>query len=109
MKDDVVRARISADLKAQAQEVLASHGLEMSDAIRLFLHQVVRVGGLPFQVRDPGVRVVSAKRLWDMKREAQAQDRAAAKSGKLPPEARVLIQPRHLKGAKIHWPKGSLK
>lgn len=56
MKDTVVRARIDAGLKAQAAEVLRVNGLEVSDAIRLFLRQVVRRGGLPFAVRDSEVR-----------------------------------------------------
>ena len=41
MKDAVIRARIDAGLKARASEVLASCGLEVSDALRLFLKQVV--------------------------------------------------------------------
>ena len=70
MKDAVVRARIDPELKAQAAAVLKANDLELSDAIRLFLRQVVRRGGLPFAVRDPGVRVVSGKQLWAMKRKA---------------------------------------
>ncbi len=52
MKDSLVRARIDEDLKEQATDVLKQNGLEMSDAIRLFLIQVVRRGGLPFSVRS---------------------------------------------------------
>jgi DNA-damage-inducible protein J len=53
MKDSLVRARIDEDLKDRATAVLKENGLEMSDAIRLFLTQVVRKGGLPFSVRTP--------------------------------------------------------
>jgi DNA-damage-inducible protein J len=56
MKTEVVRARIETDLKAQAAAILAATGLEMSDAIRLFLRQVVRSGGLPFSVKSSGPR-----------------------------------------------------
>jgi addiction module RelB/DinJ family antitoxin len=52
MKTSLVRARIDEDLKEQATDVLEQNGLEMSDAIRLFLIQVVRKGGLPFSVRS---------------------------------------------------------
>ena len=52
MKVSLVRARIDEDLKDQAVAVLKQNGLEMSDAIRLFLTQVVRKGGLPFSVRS---------------------------------------------------------
>lgn len=53
MKTSLVRARIDKDLKDRAVAVLKENGLEMSDAIRLFLTQVVRNGGLPFSVRAP--------------------------------------------------------
>jgi DNA-damage-inducible protein J len=50
-KDSIVRARIDEQLKNEAVDVLRRNGLEMSDAIRLFLTQVVRRDGLPFAVR----------------------------------------------------------
>jgi addiction module RelB/DinJ family antitoxin len=52
MKSSIIRARVDGVLKAQARAVLASCGLEMSDALRLFLIQVVNRGGLPFPVRQ---------------------------------------------------------
>ncbi|TLZ33537.1 MAG: hypothetical protein E6K25_01935 [Gammaproteobacteria bacterium] len=42
MKEAVVRARIDVELKVQAAAVLKANDLELSDAIRLFLRQVVR-------------------------------------------------------------------
>jgi len=108
MKDAIVRARIDPELKAQAAAVLKANDLELSDAIRLFLRQVVRRGGLPFAVRDPGVRVVSGKQLWAMKRKAQARDRALVARGEVPPEAMLLLRPEHLQGAHIEWPDVSL-
>jgi addiction module RelB/DinJ family antitoxin len=108
MKDAVVRARIDPELKAQAAAVLKANDLELSDAIRLFLRQVVRRGGLPFAVRDPGVRVVSGKQLWAMKRKAQARDHALAARGEVSPEAMLLLRPKRLQGAHIEWPDASL-
>lgn len=55
-----VRSRIEPSLKNQSTEVLASLGLDMSDAIRLFLRQVVEVNGLPFSVRKPNRLTVAA-------------------------------------------------
>lgn len=55
-----VRSRIEPSLKDQSAEVLASLGLDMSDAIRLFLRQVVEVNGLPFEVRRPNRTTVAA-------------------------------------------------
>ncbi len=108
MKDAIVRARIDPELKAQAAAVLKANGLELSDAIRLFLRQLVRRGGLPFAVRDPGMRVVSGKQLWAMKRKAQARDRELAARGEVPPEAMLLLRPKRLQGAHIEWPAASL-
>ncbi|MEM6603005.1 MAG: type II toxin-antitoxin system RelB/DinJ family antitoxin [Pseudomonadota bacterium] len=50
-KTTTVQARISDDLKAQVECILSSLGLNTSDAIRVFFHQVVNHGGLPFDMR----------------------------------------------------------
>jgi DNA-damage-inducible protein J len=80
MKSSVIRARVDDVLKAQARAVLASCGLEMSDALRLFLIQVVNQGGLPFPVRQVARRG-SAKKPKQMKRNSQARDRALVAQG----------------------------
>jgi DNA-damage-inducible protein J len=59
-KSTEIRSRIEPDLKEQSTVVLASLGLDMSDAIRLFLRQVVAVQGLPFEVRKPAPATVAA-------------------------------------------------
>jgi DNA-damage-inducible protein J len=51
--ETVVRARIEPELKIQATEILNSMGLNMTDAITLFLKSVVNVKALPFEVRAP--------------------------------------------------------
>ncbi len=45
--------RLDPALKEQAESVLSQLGLPMSNAIDLFLKQVVLQQGLPFQVRLP--------------------------------------------------------
>jgi hypothetical protein len=60
------------------------------------LRQVVRRGGLPFAVRDPGAQVVSGKQLWAMKWKAQARDHAPAACGEVSPEAMLLLRPKRL-------------
>lgn len=47
-----IRSRIEPELKDQAQDVLSRCGLNISDAIRLFLRQVVVAKGLPFEIRE---------------------------------------------------------
>lgn len=62
MSETVIRSRIDSSIKLEAQALLERFGLTMSEAIRLFLHQVVIEKGLPFQIRLP-------------KSEAQEHDR----------------------------------
>jgi DNA-damage-inducible protein J len=50
---EVVRARIDAELKKDATEVLGSMGLSVSDAIRMMLVRVAADRCLPFEVRSP--------------------------------------------------------
>jgi DNA-damage-inducible protein J len=57
-----VQARISPDLKKQADALFAALGLSTADAIRLFLQQSVNSGGLPFQpsVKRPNAETLEA-------------------------------------------------
>ena len=52
-KSSEIRIRIEPELKEGASRVLAECGLNLSDAIRLFLRQVVVQNGLPFAVKVP--------------------------------------------------------
>lgn len=47
------QVRIDSDIKAKANALFASLGLDMSSAVNLFLHQCVLRGGLPFAVEMP--------------------------------------------------------
>ena len=55
-----VRCRIDENLKTQATDVLSACGLSISDAMRLFLRQVVVTQGLPFDVRVPSEKTARA-------------------------------------------------
>lgn len=50
-----IRSRINPDLKENATRILAACGLNVSDAVHLFLHQVVTHNGLPFEVKAPNL------------------------------------------------------
>ena len=60
LKTADVRSRIEPELKDRATEVLAECGLKLSDAIRLFLRQVVIQQGLPFEVKTPNATTMDA-------------------------------------------------
>jgi DNA-damage-inducible protein J len=74
-KSTDVRSRIEPDLKDRATEVLAACGLNLSDAIRLFLHQVVARQGLPFEIRTPNALTVAA--MQDARSMKRAKFRSA--------------------------------
>ena len=53
MESTNINIRTSSDLKAQAQEILAALGLDMSTAINMFLRQVVYREAIPFEISRP--------------------------------------------------------
>jgi DNA-damage-inducible protein J len=106
VRSSIIRARVDDALKAQATAVLDACGLEMSEALRLFLTQVVNTGGLPFPVRQ-AAHIVSAKKLKQMKRDSQARDRALVAEGGAVDEM-FLIRPALVKQAHIIWPEVDL-
>jgi len=62
MANITMQARISPELKQQAEAILAAIGLSTADAIRLFLQQTVNSGGLPFQpsAKRPNAETLAA-------------------------------------------------
>jgi len=58
----MIRARVSADLKLEAESILNQIGLSASDAIRMFYRQIILCNGLPFQARIPNATTRKALR-----------------------------------------------
>jgi len=52
-KTGMIRARVSADLKLEAESILNQIGLSASNAIRMFYRQIILCNGLPFPARIP--------------------------------------------------------
>lgn len=50
MKSEVVHARVQSDVKADSEKILNVVGMSLSQAIDLFLRQVVLKKGLPFKL-----------------------------------------------------------
>jgi DNA-damage-inducible protein J len=107
MKDAVIRARIDFELKANAVRVLAACGLEPSDAIRLFLQQVVAHQGIPFDIRS-AEREPSMAELQLLKHQSQERDHRIANSIDVSKGQMLLLRPDRLRGAKVRWPDASL-
>ena len=53
MSTTTIQVRVDGKTKAQAQRVLGTLHISMSEAVKLFLRQVVLQKGLPFEVRIP--------------------------------------------------------
>lgn len=53
MAESIVRSRIDPRIKNEANQILKSMGLTLSDGIRLFLHQVIAEKSLPFTLKSP--------------------------------------------------------
>jgi DNA-damage-inducible protein J len=63
--ETTIRSRIDPAIKSKAEKVLGSMGLSMSEAVRLFLHQVVIRRALPFAVVAPNAKTVAAMKAAD--------------------------------------------
>ena len=60
MTGTAMTVRIDPDIKNKAAEYLKQMGLTTSEATRLFLHSVVLHKGLPFELRIPNEKTVTA-------------------------------------------------
>ena len=49
-----VNIRIDPKIKSAADGIFSHFGLSVSDAVNIFLHKVIIVGGLPFDLTLPG-------------------------------------------------------
>lgn len=103
MKTKAVSARIDTTLKVRAGKILVREHLTMSDAIRIFLTEVVRQKKMPLELAA-APRIVSGRRLWAMKRAQQERDLARGRRGK----SVFLISPKEAREARIEWPDADL-
>ncbi len=60
LKNDIVRARVSTELKQSAEQVLDGLGMSMTEAIRLFLTQVSLRQELPIELKIPNKTTLDA-------------------------------------------------
>lgn len=67
MENITVQSRITPELKEASESILNAMGLKTSEAIRLFLQQVVNSEGLPFRptIKTPNQKTLSAIRELD--------------------------------------------
>lgn len=54
-----IYARVEPEVKEQAEKVLEQLGIPMSNAINIFLRQIVLQNGIPFEMKLPDSKVVA--------------------------------------------------
>lgn len=59
-KNDFVRARTDSDLKQRVEVIFAQLGLNITDAINIFLAQVDLHQGFPFEIKIPNSTTIAA-------------------------------------------------
>ena len=59
-KTGYINARVTPDLKNEAEKILSALGVSTSEAVTMFLHQVVLNKGIPFPVRVPNAQTAAA-------------------------------------------------
>lgn len=52
-KTDFLNVRIDSETKSKAEDILKNFNLRISDAVNLFLRQVVLEEGIPFEIKLP--------------------------------------------------------
>ncbi len=66
-------ARIEPDVKEQAESILSALGIPASNAINMFYKQIILNRGLPFEVKLPAAKPVSAAELTEEELDAELE------------------------------------
>ncbi|MCM3899912.1 type II toxin-antitoxin system RelB/DinJ family antitoxin [Schaalia meyeri] len=53
MKTATLNMRVDPRVKEEAERVYAQFGMNLTDAVNVFLHKSIMEGGLPFDLRPP--------------------------------------------------------
>lgn len=67
-KTDTLHIRVEPSVKQKAEETLNELGLSISDAINVFLRQVILNDGIPFEIRKPKLNQESIEAIEDAKK-----------------------------------------
>lgn len=51
--------RLDPQVKAEAEAIYSRYGMTLTEAVNVFLHQSLNVGGLPFDLRPPQPNAVT--------------------------------------------------
>ena len=66
-KTDTLHIRIEPTVKQRAEETLKDLGLSITEAINVFLNQVILNDGIPFEIRKPRYNKETTQAMEDTK------------------------------------------
>jgi len=66
-KTDTLHIRVEPSVKQRAEKTLNDLGLSITDAINVFLNQVILNDGIPFEIRKPKFNNETIQALEDCK------------------------------------------
>ena len=84
-------ARIEPDVKEQAEGILASLGIPVSNAINMYYKQIILHRGIPFELKLPNRRQADMNQLTDAQMDAELEKGFAdALEGRTKPVSRAF-------------------
>ena len=66
MAKDLISVRLDHELKIEAEQIYSELGINMSDAIRMFIKRTISYGGIPFDLRVNRPNAETAQVLRDI-------------------------------------------
>ena len=66
-KTDTLHIRVEPNVKERAEETLRELGLSITDAINVFLNQVILHDGIPFEIKKPRYNKETIQVMEDVK------------------------------------------
>lgn len=66
-KTDTLHIRVKPDIKARAEETLSDLGLSITEAVNVFLNQVILQEGIPFKIEKPKFNKETIQAMEDVK------------------------------------------
>ena len=82
-KTATLNVRIDPEIKNMAETLYSSFGITITDAINMFLHQSILVGGLPFDLKQPRYNTTT---------EAAIQEARDIMTGKIQAKSYTSVQ-----------------
>ena len=66
-KTDTLHIRVKPDVKQKAEETLNDLGLSITEAVNVFLNQVILNDGIPFEIKKPKYNKETIQAMEDTK------------------------------------------